>query len=63
MILFSLILALSDRIFAGYNKSVRVFDVHRPGRDFEQYSTLQGNKEGQTGRFLSLTTQNELLDD
>ncbi|KDP20885.1 hypothetical protein JCGZ_21356 [Jatropha curcas] len=37
------------KIFAGYNKSVRVFDIHRPGRDFEQYSTLQGNKEGQTG--------------
>ncbi|XVF40594.1 hypothetical protein PTKIN_Ptkin01aG0126400 [Pterospermum kingtungense] len=37
------------KIFAGYNKSVRVFDVHRPGRDFAQYSTLQGNKEGQTG--------------
>ncbi|KAM1455924.1 hypothetical protein FF1_005042 [Malus domestica] len=37
------------KIFAGYNKSVRVFDLHRPGRDFEQYSTLQGNKEGQTG--------------
>ncbi|KAE8659735.1 Transducin/WD40 repeat-like superfamily protein isoform 2 [Hibiscus syriacus] len=37
------------KLFAGYNKSVRVFDVHRPGRDFAQYSTLQGNKEGQTG--------------
>lgn len=37
------------KIFAGYNKSVRVFDLHRPGRDFEQYSTVQGNKEGQTG--------------
>ncbi|KAM1154502.1 hypothetical protein ACFX19_037476 [Malus domestica] len=37
------------KIFAGYNKSVRVFDLHNPGRDFEQYSTLQGNKEGQAG--------------
>ncbi|KAF3451564.1 hypothetical protein FNV43_RR07659 [Rhamnella rubrinervis] len=37
------------KIFAGYNKSVRVFDLHRPGRDFKQYSTLKGNKEGQTG--------------
>ncbi|GKV41283.1 hypothetical protein SLEP1_g48836 [Rubroshorea leprosula] len=37
------------KIFAGYNKTIRVFDVHRPGRDFAQYSTLQGNKEGQTG--------------
>ncbi|XP_056171827.1 uncharacterized protein LOC115693487 isoform X6 [Syzygium oleosum] len=38
-----------NKIFAGYNKSIRVFDVHRPGRDFEMHSTLQGNKEGQTG--------------
>lgn len=37
------------KIFAGYNKLLRVFDLHRPGRDFEQYSTLQGNKEGQPG--------------
>ncbi|XP_044462010.1 telomerase Cajal body protein 1 [Mangifera indica] len=37
------------KIFAGYNKSIRVFDIHRPGRDFVQYSTLQGNKEGQAG--------------
>ena len=39
----------SCRIFAGYNKAVRVFDIHRPGRDFEQHSTLQGNKEGLAG--------------
>ncbi|KAL2925262.1 Telomerase Cajal body protein 1 [Bienertia sinuspersici] len=37
------------KIFAGYNKTVRVFDVHRPGRDFAQHSTLQGSKEGQSG--------------
>ncbi|CAI0468359.1 unnamed protein product [Linum tenue] len=37
------------KIFAGYNKCIRVFNVHRPGRDFKQYSTLKGNKEGQTG--------------
>ncbi|KAG9454328.1 hypothetical protein H6P81_007232 [Aristolochia fimbriata] len=37
------------KLYAGYNKSLRVFDVHRPGRDFEQRSTLQGNKEGQSG--------------
>ncbi|KAL5841758.1 hypothetical protein ACOSQ3_012361 [Xanthoceras sorbifolium] len=42
------------KIFAGYNKAVRVFDIHRPGRDFEQYSTLQGNKEGQTGIISAL---------
>ncbi|KAH8511963.1 hypothetical protein H0E87_009234 [Populus deltoides] len=37
------------KIFAGYNKSIRIFDIHRPGRDFAQYSTTQGNKEGQPG--------------
>ncbi|KAL0915751.1 hypothetical protein M5K25_013204 [Dendrobium thyrsiflorum] len=26
------------KLFAGYDKHIRVFDVHRPGRDFEQYS-------------------------
>ncbi|XWS18304.1 hypothetical protein CRYUN_Cryun32bG0032500 [Craigia yunnanensis] len=43
------------KAFAGYNISVRVFDVHRPGRDFAQYSTLQGNKEGQTGSYSQTT--------
>ncbi|XP_042520495.1 telomerase Cajal body protein 1 [Macadamia integrifolia] len=37
------------KLIAGYNNSLRVFDVHRPGRDFEQYSTLHGNKDGQSG--------------
>ncbi|KAL5730612.1 hypothetical protein ACHQM5_003413 [Ranunculus cassubicifolius] len=37
------------KLFAGYNKTLRIFDIHRPGRDFEQHSTLKGNKEGQTG--------------
>lgn len=37
------------RLFAGYNKAIRVFDVHRPGRDFEQYSLLKGG-EGPTGK-------------
>ncbi|KAK9082843.1 hypothetical protein Scep_029314 [Stephania cephalantha] len=46
----ALLLAYSQAICffqTGYNKSIRVFDLHRPGRDFEQYSTIQGNKEGQ----------------
>ncbi|XP_062161405.1 uncharacterized protein LOC133868510 [Alnus glutinosa] len=42
------------KIFAGYNKTVRVFDIHRPGRDFEQHSTLQGNKEGLAGIISAL---------
>ncbi|KAL8151277.1 hypothetical protein V2J09_021085 [Rumex salicifolius] len=37
------------KLFAGYNKSLRVFDIHRPGRDFSQHSTLNRNKEGQSG--------------
>ncbi|XP_057462562.1 uncharacterized protein LOC130752742 isoform X2 [Actinidia eriantha] len=37
------------KILAGYNKSLRVFDIHRPGRDFQHHSTVQGNKEGQSG--------------
>jgi hypothetical protein len=37
------------RLFAGYNKSIRVFDVHRPGRDFEEYSLAKGG-EGPTGK-------------
>ncbi|KAK9152163.1 hypothetical protein Syun_010472 [Stephania yunnanensis] len=43
-----------SKLFAGYNKSIRVFDLHRPGRDFEQYSTIQGNKEGQSGIISAL---------
>ncbi|CAN1279926.1 Telomerase Cajal body protein 1, partial [Linum perenne] len=33
----------------------RVFNVHRPGRDFVQHSTLKGNKEGQTSTYRSNT--------
>ncbi|KNA04318.1 hypothetical protein SOVF_200770 [Spinacia oleracea] len=36
---------LTPSIFAGYNKTLRVFDVHRRGGDFKQHSTLQGSKE------------------
>ncbi|KAF3678894.1 putative pseudouridine-5'-monophosphatase-like isoform 1 [Capsicum annuum] len=42
------------KIFAGYNKSIRIFDIHRPGRDFTQHSTLRGNKEGQSGIISSI---------
>ncbi|GLJ48722.1 hypothetical protein SUGI_1027490 [Cryptomeria japonica] len=37
------------KLFCGYNKVLRVFDIHRPGREFEQYSTLTSTKDGQTG--------------
>ncbi|KFK28734.1 hypothetical protein AALP_AA7G040000 [Arabis alpina] len=43
-----------NKIFAGYNSSIRVFDLHRPGRDFGEYSTLQKNKEGQAGILSTL---------
>ncbi|CAA6658415.1 unnamed protein product [Spirodela intermedia] len=44
------------KLFAGYNKCIRVFDIHCPGRDFEQHSTLKGN-EGHCilNRLLSCT--------
>lgn len=35
--------SLGTKLFAGYNKSMRVFDVHRPGRDFKEYSLAKGN--------------------
>ncbi|KAG8376846.1 hypothetical protein BUALT_Bualt09G0106300 [Buddleja alternifolia] len=42
------------KIFAGYNNTIRIFDIHRPGRDFEQHSTLSGKKEGQSGIISSI---------
>ncbi|CAL0331421.1 unnamed protein product [Lupinus luteus] len=42
------------KIFAGYNKCIRMFDLHRPGRDFELYSTVKDKKEGQTGVISSI---------
>ncbi|XP_056171834.1 uncharacterized protein LOC115665880 isoform X3 [Syzygium oleosum] len=47
---------VGNKIFAGHNKSIRVLDVHRPGRDFEMHSALQGNKEGQTAHTGMLAT-------
>ncbi|XXG58957.1 hypothetical protein AAC387_Pa04g1132 [Persea americana] len=62
---FSIAFNLSGtKLFAGYNKSLRVFDIHRPGRDFEQYSTLQGNKDGQSGIISTIAfspTRNGML--
>ncbi|MED6145142.1 hypothetical protein PIB30_022285 [Stylosanthes scabra] len=43
------------KIFAGYNKCIRMFDLHRPGRDFELYSTAKDKKEGQTGIISAIT--------
>ncbi|GJX54188.1 AAA+ ATPase domain-containing protein [Tanacetum coccineum] len=44
--------SLGTQIYVGYNKSIRIFDIHRLARDFEQHSTIQGNKEGQQGAFV-----------
>ncbi|KAK1326502.1 hypothetical protein QJS10_CPA01g01151 [Acorus calamus] len=52
------------RLFAGYNKSIRVFDVHRPGREFKQYSFLQNDKGGPAGIVSSIAfspTHNGML--
>ncbi|XP_051179264.1 uncharacterized protein [Lolium perenne] len=51
-----------SKLFAGYNKSIRVFDVHRPGRDFEEYSLAKGG-EGPTGivSSISFSPQNGML--
>ncbi|CAL5213439.1 unnamed protein product [Lathyrus oleraceus] len=43
------------KIFAGYNKCIRIFDLHRPGRDFALHSTVKKDKkEGQTGIISAL---------
>lgn len=42
------------RIYAGYNKPISVVQVHRPGSEFDQYSSVNGNKEGQSGEFFIL---------
>ncbi|KAL7213182.1 hypothetical protein ACSBR2_015816 [Camellia fascicularis] len=33
------------KIFAGYNKSLRIFYIHRPGRDSVHHSTVKGNNQ------------------
>lgn len=37
------------RLFCGYNKTIRVFDTSRPGREFRQHSTVTSSTDGQTG--------------
>ncbi|BBN02469.1 telomerase Cajal body protein 1 [Marchantia polymorpha subsp. ruderalis] len=38
-----------SKLFCGYNKTIRIFDTSRPGREFTQHSTLTSAKDGQTG--------------
>ncbi|MQL80128.1 hypothetical protein Taro_012544 [Colocasia esculenta] len=55
--------ASGTKLFAGYNKCLRVFDVHRPGRDFEHHPTLKGD-DGISGIISSIAfspTHNGLL--
>lgn len=41
-----------------------MFDIHRPGREFTQHSTLQGSKEGQSGiPFYIFKYQKNICDD
>lgn len=45
----SLLLA---RLFAGYNKMIRVFDVHRPGREYAEYSLSKGEDGASAGLYI-----------
>ncbi|CAM6069273.1 unnamed protein product [Sphagnum tenellum] len=38
-----------SKLYCGYNKTLGVFDIARPGKEFSQYSTLTKTKDGQTG--------------
>ena len=42
-----------SRIWAGYNKAIRVFDLARPGRDCQTISTFQKGHDGQPGLFAA----------
>lgn len=38
-----------SRLWAGYNKCIRVFDLSRPGRDYQTITTFQKGQDGQPG--------------
>ena len=38
-----------QRIWAGYNKAIRVFDLSRPGKDCQTITTFQKGQDGQPG--------------
>jgi WD40 repeat protein len=46
-----------SKLYCGYNKTLRVFDIARPGKEFSQYSTLTKTKDGQTGTSALLFVQ------
>ncbi len=43
-------------IWAGYNRTIRAWDVGRPGRDYSTIVTHKKHQEGQPGNFLQATT-------
>ncbi len=42
-----------SRIWAGYNKAIRLFDLSRPGRDCQTITTFQKGQDGQPGQALN----------
>ncbi|KAL3696347.1 hypothetical protein R1sor_010423 [Riccia sorocarpa] len=48
-----------SKLFCGYNKTIRVFDTSRPGREFTQHSTLTSAKDGQTGIISCLAVRSD----
>lgn len=38
-----------SRVWAGYNKAIRLFDLSRPGRDCQTITTFQKGQDGQPG--------------
>jgi hypothetical protein len=38
-----------SRLYCGFNRSIRAFDVARPGRDYETITTHRKKQEGQPG--------------
>ncbi|XP_078170957.1 transducin/WD40 repeat-like superfamily protein [Carex rostrata] len=42
----------ATKLFAGYNKKMRVFDVHRPGREYAEYS-LSKDEDGASAGLVS----------
>ncbi|KAF3326245.1 putative guanine nucleotide-binding protein [Carex littledalei] len=44
----------ATKLFAGYNKVIRVFDVHRPGREYAEYSLSKGEDGASAGLVSSI---------
>ena len=44
-----------SHIWAGYNKAIRIFDISRPGRDYQTITTFQKGHDGLPGESCVLT--------